>query len=615
MRRIIILSLLVMSVGIPKVIGQAQQAVPVVPSGTIQGTVMKSGSGDPIAGAQVSLGGGAAGAQAMQNLLRFAATQGLAIPTPPDGTSDEQVMQSLADVAMARGVPISPAALQSALDQFGGVAFPATTTDAAGHFTFSTVQPGTYSVRVQRNGYFGMSINGPNLMVVADATVVADKTASIAVSMIPASIISGRVRDYAGRPMSNVTVQAYSVFYQDGLPMLDPVASKLTDDQGEYRLFWVVPGEYYVGVIPRPASAASVAARNPHDVDTFYPEATDSSAAIPLKIRAGEEVSRIDIGVRKVRPFHVSGRVNSSVPVPPISSATQGAFAVINQRQNNSAMLFITPRSLTAPDYVELNSVATVALNGSTGEFDVSNILPGSYDLYARVNDQNSPAFGRAEVDVQNQDVSGLAINVRSAVSVKGNVVTAAAMSSWRVTMQPEGRVGKLGFGLRSGPVGGRFSTVAGDGAFDIQGIPPGHYSLRLSGLPPNMYVDDIRQNGTSVYDSGFDVGTEPPTPIQIIVKSGTGSVGGVAQPGAIVALIPTGHRQNHALYFAATADGVGAFTMRSVVPGEYKIFAWESIPGGAYLNADFLKKYEDSGRAVTVTPDSRLKVDPSIIK
>jgi hypothetical protein len=615
MRRLIILSLLVLAVWIPQVIGQAPQAARVVPSGTIQGTVTKSGSGDPIAGAQISLGGGAAGAQAMQNLLRFAATQGLVIPTPPAGTSDDQIMQSLADVAMARGVPISPAALQSALDQFGGVAFPSTTTDAAGHFTFANVQPGSYSVRVQRGGYFGASINGPNQMVVVDTTVVSDKTASIAISMIPASIISGHVRDYAGRPMSNVTVQAYSVFYQDGMPLLDPVASKVTDDQGEYRLFWVVPGEYYVGVMPRPPSAASIAARNPHDVDTFYPEATDSSAAIPLKVRAGEEVSGIDIGVRKVRPFHVSGRVNSSVPVPPVSSAAQGAFAVINQRQNNSATLFMTPRSLTAPDYVELNSVATVSLNGATGEFDIPNILPGSYDLYARVNDQNSPAFGRAEVDVQNQDVSGLVINVRSAVSVKGNVVAGAAMSSWRVTMQPEGRVGKLGFGLRPGPVGGRFSTVAGDGAFDIQGIPPGHYNLRLSGLPPSMYVDDIRQNGTSVYDSGFDVGMESPTPIQIIVKSGTGTVGGVAQPGAIVALIPTGRRQNHALYFGATADGVGAFTMLAVAPGEYKIFAWESVPPGAYLSSEFLKMYEDSGHTVTVTPDSKVRIDPTIIK
>jgi hypothetical protein len=88
-----------------------------------------------------------------------------------------------------------------------------------------------------------------------------------------------------------------------------------------------------------------------------------------------------------------------------------------------------------------------------------------------------------------------------------------------------------------------------------------------------------------------------------------------MSQPGAMVALVPDGHRQVYALYYGATADGVGAFVMRGVAPGDYKIFAWESLPAGGYLNADFLKKYEDSGRAVTVTPDAKLNIDPAIIK
>jgi hypothetical protein len=133
--------------------------------------------------------------------------------------------------------------------------------------------------------------------------------------------------------------------------------------------------------------------------------------------------------------------------------------------------------------------------------------------------------------------------------------------------------------------------------------------------MPAGMYVDNVRQNGTSVLDSGFDVGVEPPTPLQIAVKFGAGSVEGTAKPGAIVALIPTGNRENHALYFGGTADAMGTFTLRSVAPGEYKIFAWESAPPGAYLNADFLKRYEDSGVPLAVTPDSKLRVTVTVIQ
>jgi hypothetical protein len=405
------------------------------------------------------------------------------------------------------------------------------------------------------------------------------------------------------------------------MPLLDPVSSKPTDDLGEFRLIWVLPGEYYVGVTPRPPSAATIAARNPKDVATFFPQATDPSSAIPVAVRAGEEASGIDIGVRRVRPFHIFGTVNSYVPPPPVSADAQGVFAVINQVQNNLAMLFIMPRSTTTVDNEDLNSVASVPLNSSSGQFDIPNILPGSYDIYARVNDKESPAFGHVEVDVVNQDVTGLKVDVRSAVVVAGSVTVSTpdrnipSMDSWRVTLEAAGSLAKMGFGVRGGPIGARFSAISKNGTYNIQGVPPGHYRIRMTGLPSGFYVDSVRQNGTPVFDSGFDVGVEAPTPMQIVLKSGAGSVEGVAQPGAIVALIPDGRRQNLALYYGATADAQGAFAMRGVVPGEYKIFAWDSIPPGAYLNLDFLKKYEDSASAVTVTPDSKLKFNPTVIQ
>jgi hypothetical protein len=589
--------------------------------GTVQGTVTKAGTNDPLPGARVSLAGGIAGTPAMQNLLSFAASQGLVIPTPSPGTTDEQITQALIQAATERGMPIGPVDIQQALDKIGGATPPVTTTDSQGRFTFSNVAAGRYTVRVERNGYFGTSIIGPSLMALTNTTVAAGQTVGVAISMTPTAVISGQVRDSAGRPMSNVDVHAYRVFYVGGMPLLDPVAMKATDDLGEYRMIWVLPGEYYIGVNPRPPSAATTAARNPQDVATFFPQATDAAAAIPVTVRAGEEGSGIDIGVRRIRPYHLVGTVNSYVPPPPISADAQGVFAVINQVENNLATLFIVPRSTATADSEDLSSVASVSLNSSGGQFDIPNILPGSYEIFARVNDKDSPALGQVEVDVVNQDVTGVKVDVRSAVAVAGSLTVSTpgrsnlSMDSWRVTLEPSGPLAKMGFGLRGGPIGARLSPISKDGMFNVRGVPPGQYRIRVTGLPDGFYVDGIRQNGTSIFDSGFNVGVESPSPIQVDVKFGSGSVEGVAQPGAIVALVPDDHRQTYSLYYGATADATGAFTMRSVAPGEYKIFAWVTSPGGAYLNSDFLKKYEDSGRAVTVAPDSKVKINPVAIK
>jgi hypothetical protein len=589
--------------------------------GTVQGTVTKVGTNDPLPGARVSLAGGIAGTPAMQNLLSFAASQGIVIPTPPPGTTDERITQLLIEAATERGMPISPVDIQQALDKIGGATPPVTTTDSTGKFTFSNVAAGRYTVRVERNGYFGTSISGPSPMALVNAAVTAGQTVSVAISMTPTAVISGQVRDSAGRPMSNVDVHAYRVFYDSGLPMLDPVVMKPTDDLGEYRLIWVLPGEYYIAVTPRPPSAATIAARAPQDVETFFPQATDTAAAIPVTVRAGEEASGIDIGVRRIRPYHISGTVSSYVPPPPISSDAQGVFALINQVENSLATLFIVPRSRTTADSEDLNSVASVPLNSSNGQFDIPNILPGSYELFARVMDKDSPALGHVEVDVVNQDVTGLKLDVRSAVAVSGTLTVStpgrsnSSTESLRVTLEPSGPVAKLGFGVRGGPIGARLSPVSKDGTFSIRGVPPGQYRIRVTGLPVGFYVDSIRQNGTSIFDSGFNVGVEAPTPIQVDVKFGAGSVEGVAQPGATVALVPEDHRQTYSVYYGATADAAGAFAMRSVAPGAYKIFAWETSPGGAYLNPEFLKKYEDSGSALTVAPDSKVKFNPAVIK
>ena len=66
--------------------------------------------------------------------------------------------------------------------------------------------------------------------------------------------------------------------------------------------------------------------------------------------------------------------------------------------------------------------------------------------------------------------------------------------------------------------------------------------------------------------------------------------------------------------YFTATSDQTGQFTLNNVPPGSYKLFAWEDIPAGAYQYPDFLRRYEDLGQVVTVTPNGTITANAKLI-
>jgi len=48
---------------------------------------------------------------------------------------------------------------------------------------------------------------------------------------------------------------------------------------------------------------------------------------------------------------------------------------------------------------------------------------------------------------------------------------------------------------------------------------------------------------------------------------------------------------------------------LRGLSPGNYTIFAWESVDGEAYYNPEFLKSYEGQGKALHVTEGDRVRV------
>jgi hypothetical protein len=487
-----------------------------------------------------------------------------------------------------------------------------TITNGSGQFLIRDLPPGRYTLIAQREGYFGPSPNGsPQLPQTAIVPVVVPEqqaTVQVAASLVPGGVISGRVRDANGRLVNNANVQAFTIEYQNGQPSLSQVAARQTDDRGEFRMAWVQPGSYIVAATPRtPAVSATAANAAPREISvrTFYGDALEAAKAQRVAINAGDEVGGIDVTLRSILPVTVSGHVISSLGLAEASTTPPSALLMLARRDNS------------IPE--NARNVGTVGLNPMSGSFEIRDILPGSYELFGRIQDpRGTPganglvpmAWGRASFEVGNRNVEGITVTVHASMDVRGRVLVDGkappAGTPIRVGLQADGPSVLI---ANYQTVAGRQQTPAADGSFTVPAVAEGAYRVLVNGAPANFYVADVRQGPASIYDAGLYVTDKLPEPIEVIVRSDGGTVDGMLTRGkdqpagrTLVVLVPPAtRRQNAALYRTTLSDPQGHFVMRGIPPGNYKAFAWENLPDGAYLNAEFMKTHEEEGATVEV--------------
>jgi hypothetical protein len=602
----------------------AQNAARIEPA-VIQGVVTRAGTTEPLSEVQVTLEGAVTPEQ-MQSLLNLASGAGIPI-NPPAGASLSETTQLLIATAAARGLPIQAPGIQNLVTRaVGNQTWPTTITDRDGKFTFRDVRPGRYTVRSVRDGFFGKPVNGtypPTAWI--DLSVGEKETRQISLSMAQGAIISGRIYDTTGAPLLNATVQAFTTAYQTGFSLLQPAIAgppKTTDDRGEYRIFWLPPGDYYLGATPSVRAGGPGTPFQP-GARTFYPGMTRMNEAMPITIRGGEDLRGMDIGIRTASLFKISGTVANSIPAPLDASGAALPATIFFHLAN---------RDLETPIEATIaNNSGNISLAAPSGPFEVANVPPGSYELLARVADpragQGLGAFswGRAIVEVDDRDVRDVAIAINPPALLKGTVKTAAGAAlppNLRVTISPMGGSTRVALYTL---VSARGATpIAADGSFSITSVPPGRFRLgAVSGLPLDYYVADVRQGARSVFDEGFDIANQAPEPIEIVLSGGAGIVEGVVQDGpsklvegAVVALVPESRRlENRSLFASVTSDSSGRFVFRGVAPGDYRLFAWEGTPANAYQNAGFIRKYESKAHAVHVGPGGTSSAALAIIR
>jgi hypothetical protein len=326
--------------------------------------------------------------------------------------------------------------------------------------------------------------------------------------------------------------------------------------------------------------------------------------------------------MQQLPSFKISGEITSFVP-PPTTPAQRGANV-----GPATATISMLKRDPSVPETVGTRGLGTVQVesvgdNTWRAHFEVAGIQPGVYDISAWVRESNPDGgagitIGRTPIEVRDKDLDGVEIKIFSSVRVVGKVTLdghAPGATQARVSLQPEGSAVKVpvyqGIGLRA--------VVANpqDGTFAVPAVTSGQFRVHVNGFSPDIYVADVLQGGASIYDSGFTVAGKTPDLIEVVLKSGSGTVagqvkdGGKAMAGATVVLVPpVSRRANRSLYRTATTDADGRFSIRGVAPENYQLYAWQEAPPGAFYNERFLAAYQDRGRPVAVNQKSTVNLE-----
>src|SRR5262249_37408389 len=124
-----------------------------------------------------------------------------------------------------------------------------------------------------------------------------------------------RVYDAGGRPRL-VSAEAY---VSAGPGLVRNTGSARTNDRGEYRLYGIKPGRYYL-VVQAPQTPDT--RQRTTDVPglrtfellrkfetTFYPGAPDLANASAIDLQSGADLSGINVVVREQQTYRVRGRV------------------------------------------------------------------------------------------------------------------------------------------------------------------------------------------------------------------------------------------------------------------------------------------------------------------
>jgi protocatechuate 3,4-dioxygenase beta subunit len=479
------------------------------------------------------------------------------------------------------------------------------TSDAAGYYVISGVEPGQYRLMAERNGFVPQQYGtkGTRQPGTILTLTKAQRLKDMDFRLIAQGVITGRVVDEDGDPVQNVMVNCVRQIYSRGRKQWMPTSGQMTNDLGEYRMHGLAPGRYYLSATFRPGFMEGVmegAGADESYAPTYYPGASSPETASPLDITPGAQLRGVDVHLHKTRTVRVRGRVT----LPGTGKGPRNTMIRLMSRSDSGLSMFMPRMS---------------RVTSENGNFVITGVTPGSYWIIADSSGEEGRLSAKAPIDVGSGAVDDVVLALSSGVELHGSVKVAEGMttktSNARVQLEPKAD------GLMMGPAPS--GAVSEDGKFTLRNVLPDAYSVRVYGLPDDCYVKSVQFGDADVTDTGIDFSNAVAAgEFVVTVSTGAPQLTGAVQDGrqhsvtsAYVVLIPEGKRRESQQYYKLTStDQNGQFTIKGIVPGEYRAYAFDEIEPGAYMDPEFMKPFESKGERVSLRENGRENLQLKLI-
>ena len=265
-----------------------------------------------------------------------------------------------------------------------------------------------------------------------------------------------------------------------------------TDDLGQFRLYGLPPGDYYVSATLRempfmPMNTLPSAASGEGFAPTYFPGTASLAEARRVTVRAGQEVPNVSFALVPARMARISGRIATSSGEP-----------------FSGGMLMVVPRSdVTLGGPPNLSGVQVRA----DGTFQTAPLAPGAYTIVAqpRGDGRDGDAeVARVDVTVDGVDVTDMVIVTGRGGIIRGRVVSDDG-TPIDVPARPDPGV-RAATRSRAADDGMRPGTVRDDWTFELSGLTEPVRLFGTAGMSGGWTLRHAWSDGVDLLDDPADI-------------------------------------------------------------------------------------------------------------